>query len=54
MGLASRLDDDWLAGMSSCRLGALHDQVGRHEKALGYHATSFTFAEKIGRPRMIS
>ncbi|ATL32619.1 AfsR/SARP family transcriptional regulator [Streptomyces formicae] len=54
MGLAARLDDDWLAGMSSCQLGALHDQQGRPEKALTLYATSLAFAEKIGRPRMIS
>ncbi|MFJ2770549.1 tetratricopeptide repeat protein [Streptomyces sp. NPDC087300] len=54
MGLAARLDDDWLAGMSSCQLGALHDQQGRPEKALTLYGTSLAFAEKIGCPRMIS
>ncbi|MES4904263.1 MULTISPECIES: BTAD domain-containing putative transcriptional regulator [unclassified Streptomyces] len=52
--LAARLDDDWLAGMSTCNLGAIYDQQGRHEEALAYYATSLAFAEKIGRPRMIS
>lgn len=51
--LAERFEDDWLAGVANCNLGAIHAQQGRHEQALERYSTALAVAEKNGRPGMI-
>lgn len=51
--LAARLGDDWLTGITTCNLGAIRSQQGRHEQALEYYTTALAIAEKNGRPRTI-
>ncbi|MEU7391679.1 AfsR/SARP family transcriptional regulator [Streptomyces tanashiensis] len=45
--------DDWLTGVVTCNLGAIHHQQGRHEQALELYASALALAEKNGRPRTI-
>ncbi|MEU1667569.1 BTAD domain-containing putative transcriptional regulator [Streptomyces sparsogenes] len=47
-------DDDWLSVMYLANVGAIHHQVGQHEKAHDCYAASLVLAEKIGSPRILS
>ncbi|MEU6168022.1 AfsR/SARP family transcriptional regulator [Streptomyces tanashiensis] len=51
--LAAGHGDDWLTGVVTCNLGAIHHQQGRHEQALELYASALALAEKNGRPRTI-
>ncbi|WP_426362543.1 AfsR/SARP family transcriptional regulator [Streptomyces sp. E-08] len=53
-GLAAGLGDDWLTGVVSCNLGAIHHGQGRHEQALELYSAALALAERSGRPRTIS
>ncbi len=53
MELAAGHGDDWLTGVVTCNLGAIHHHGGRHEQALELYAAALALAEKNGRPRTI-
>ncbi|MGW4701912.1 tetratricopeptide repeat protein, partial [Streptomyces sp. NPDC004285] len=52
--LAAGLGDDWLTGVVTCNLGAIHHRQGRHEEAEELYSDALALAERSGRPRTIS
>ncbi|MFJ7957759.1 AfsR/SARP family transcriptional regulator [Streptomyces sp. NPDC096319] len=51
--LAAGIGDDWLTGVVTCNLGAIHHQRGLHGRALELYSSALALAERSGRPRTI-